>query len=131
MEPLLYEFKKRKTKMKIKHFGDMAPIPSEKVGIVGAEKLAIRPLVTKADGALTFTMVLLELGPGGSTPDHSHQREEEIFVKKGRGRLKVSGKDIPLRPGQAIYLGPNEAHQFVNTSSEVLELLCVTQIQSE
>jgi quercetin dioxygenase-like cupin family protein len=116
--------------MKIKHLDDIAPIPSEKIGIVGAEKLAVRPLVVQVDGALTFTMVLLELGPGGSTPDHSHQREEEIFVKKGTGLLKYWGKDIPLGPGHVIYLGPNEAHQFVNTGSEVLELLCVTQIQS-
>ena len=117
--------------MKIKYLGDITPIPSEKIGIGGAEKLTIRPLVTQADGALTFTMVLLELAPGGSTPNHSHQREEEIFVKKGTGLLKYSGKDIPLHSGFVIYLGPNEAHQFVNTGKEVLELLCVTLIQSE
>jgi len=117
--------------MKIIHFSEVAPIPSEKIGIAGAEKLSVRPLVTQADGAPTFTMVLLELGPGGSTPDHSHQREEEIFVKTGTGILRYSGKDIPLDPGRVVYLGPNEAHQFVNTGNEVLELLCVTLIQSE
>lgn len=117
--------------MKIKHFSEVAPIPSDKIGIVGAEKLDVRPLVTRADGASTFTMVLLELGPEGSTPKHRHQREEEIFVKAGTGILKHSGKDMLLRPGHAVFFGPNEVHQFINTGNEVLELLCLTLIQSE
>jgi quercetin dioxygenase-like cupin family protein len=114
--------------MKITHHSDVAPIPSERVGITGATDLSVRPLVTPADGASVFTMSLLELAPGGSTPDHSHQREEGIFVKTGSGVVKHSGGETPIGPGSVVYFGPNEEHQFVNTGEDVLELLCTTQV---
>ena len=116
--------------MKIKHYGKVASIPADKVGIVGADRLSVRPLVTQADGASAFSMALLELAPGGSTPDHSHQREEEIFVKAGSGIVTYSGEQSDVGPGEVLYIAPNENHQFVNTGDSVLELLCVTQIES-
>ncbi len=114
--------------MKIKHYSDIPPIPSEKIGIVGADRLAVRPLVTPADGASLFSMALLELAPGGSTPDHSHQREEEIFVKSGSGLVTYSGEETTVGPGSVLYIGSNEAHQFVNTGDGILEMLCITTI---
>ena len=114
--------------MKIIHYSDVASIPSDKIGIVGANQLSVRPLVTPADGASIFSMALLELAPGGSTPDHSHQREEEIFVKAGSGIVTCAGEQTPVAPGSVLYIGSNEAHQFVNTGDGVLELLCVTQV---
>jgi quercetin dioxygenase-like cupin family protein len=115
--------------MKIRHYTDVPPIPSDRIGIVGADQLSVRPLVTPADGARTFSMSLLELAPGGSTPDHSHGREEEIFVQSGRGVVKCAGEQTDVGPGSVLYLGPNEPHQFVNTGDEILELLCVTNTE--
>lgn len=115
--------------MKIKHLSDVPPIPSDGIGIVGADQLSVRPLVTPADGARTFSMSLLELAPGGSTPDHSHEREEEIFVKAGNGVIKYSGEQATVGPGSVLYLGPKQGHQFVNTGDEIMELLCITEIE--
>jgi len=117
--------------MKIIHYSDTPSIPSEKVGITGADQLSVRPLVTQGDGASTFSMVLLELAPGGSTPAHTHQREEEIFVKSGSGIVKYSGEQTPVGPGSVLFIGPNEDHQFVNSGDEIMELLCVTQIEGQ
>lgn len=115
--------------MRIKHYSDVPSIPSDKIGIVGASQLTVRPLVTPGDGASIFSMALLELAPGGSTPDHSHLREEEIFVRTGSGIVKHSGEETAVGPGSVLYIGPNEPHQFVNTGDEVLAMLCVTQIE--
>ena len=114
--------------MKTIHCSDVAPVPSEKIGISGATHLSVRPLVTPADGASVFTMSLLELAPGGSTPDHSHEREEGIFVKTGTGLVRHAGEETAIGPGSVLYIGPNEEHQFVNTGEDVLELLCTTQV---
>jgi len=116
--------------LKIVHSSDVPPIPSDKVGISGAEGLSVRPLVTQADGAQTYSMTLLELAPGGSTPKHSHQRDEEIFVRTGNGTVKYADKEASVSPGSVLYIGPNEDHQFLNTTDEILELLCVTLIQA-
>ena len=116
--------------MKITQYSDVASVSSERGGIIGAESLSVRPLVTPADGASVFTMSLLELAPGGSTPDHSHEREEGIFVKTGTGIVKHSGGETSIGPGSVLYISPNEEHQFVNTGEDVLELLCTTQVLS-
>jgi quercetin dioxygenase-like cupin family protein len=117
--------------LKIIHYSDVPSITSDKIGITGARGLSVRPLVNQADGAQTYSMALLELAPGGSTPKHSHQRDEEIFVKAGSGIVKYSGKEASASPGSVLYIAPNEDHQFLNTADETLELLCVTQIQAE
>ena len=112
--------------MKIIHYSKVPSIPSEKVGITGAKDLAVRPLVTPADGASVFSMSLLELAPGGKTPRHRHQRDEAIFVKAGSGTIEYSGDQTPVSPGDVLYIGSNEDHQFINTADDILELLCVT-----
>ena len=116
--------------MKIINYADAPLIASEKVGIIGASHLSVRPLVTQGDGASAFSMVILELAPGGSTPAHSHQREEEIFVKVGQGIVKCSGEQASVGPGSVLFIGSNEDHQFVNTGDEIMEILCATQIEN-
>jgi len=116
--------------MRVKHFSDVPAMPSDEIGITGAIQLSVRPLLTPGDGASVFSMALLELSPGGSTPDHSHEREEGIFVQTGNGALRSSREESPVGPGSVVYIGPNENHQFVNTGDETLVLLCVTQIES-
>lgn len=53
-------------------------------------------------------------------PDHSHQREEEIFVKTSSGIVKYAAKQTPVGPGSVLYMGSNEAHQFVNAFGHCL-----------
>jgi len=117
--------------MKIVHYTNIEPVKSDKLGLTGSKDLSIRFLVTQEDGAPNFSMLLLELLPKGYTPDHSHQREEEIFVKAGKGELKAGDKRTDIRKGDVLYFLPDEKHQFINTGSEMLELLCVTSNMPE
>ena len=75
-------------------------------------------------------MMLLILAPNGHTPDHSHEREEEIYVKSGSGEIRADFKQTQIREGDVFYLAPNEQHQFLNSGPEELELLCVTLNQT-
>jgi len=112
--------------MKFIHYTDSDPIPSGKVGITDAKGLSVRFLIGRGDGAPNFSMMLLVLSPNGYTPDHSHQREEEIFVKSGNGEMKSADNRISIGQGDVIYIAPNETHQFLNTGAGDLELLCLT-----
>jgi len=114
--------------MMIKRDSDIAPIPAEAIGISGADRLSVRPLVTQADGIPTFSVSLLELDVGGSTPDHSHEREEVIYAKSGTGILACPNERIDVGPGNVVYFSANEPHRFINTGEEPLILICVTEI---
>lgn len=99
-------------------------IPANELGLPGAKDVAIRLLIGGEDKA-GFVMLFLELGPGGNTPGHSHEWEEEIFVAGGSGVVKSGDYKKPLKPGDALLFAPNEEHQFISSCDEPLRLVCV------
>lgn len=65
--------------------------------------------------------------PGGqSTKYHSHSKQEEFFlIMSGKGMLRMDGEEISIKLGDIISkpAGKNLAHQFINNSSEMLQIL--------
>jgi quercetin dioxygenase-like cupin family protein len=91
----------------------------------GAKDVSLRVIMGKEDGAPNFTMLLLEIAPGGYGPDHTHPWEELIYVKTGNGEVKSGDETQPIRPGTAVFLAPDEPHQFLNTGTKPLEFLSI------
>lgn len=67
--------------------------------------------------------------PGGqSAKYHSHSKQEEFFlIMSGKGVLRMAGEEISIKTGDIISKpsGKNIAHQFINNSSEMLQILDV------
>ena len=67
--------------------------------------------------------------PGGeSVKYHSHSRQEEFFlIMNGKGILRIDGEEISIKTGDVISkpAGKNIAHQFINNSSDILQILDV------
>ncbi len=62
---------------------------------------------------------------GGATDEHYHPVAEELyFFQGGRGRLRVSGEERDVHPGDCVLIEPGEIHKLVNTGDEPLQLLC-------
>jgi uncharacterized cupin superfamily protein len=65
--------------------------------------------------------------PGAkSVKYHSHSRQEEFFlVLKGNGTLRMKYEELAVKAGDFVAkpAGKDVAHQFINTGSEVLEIL--------
>ena len=112
--------------MKIIRYQDVESIESEKVGIQDAKKLRVRPLIGKEDGALIFSMSVLEFEPGGHTPNHSHEREDQLFVISGIGEVKTVEGSYNIGPGTAVFFPSNEPHQVINSGRGPLLVLVVT-----
>jgi quercetin dioxygenase-like cupin family protein len=108
----------------------MKVIPREQikaapVEIDGAANCGMCCLIGPDDAAPSFSMRFFELAPGGHTPKHSHAHEHEIFVLEGAGTVLAVEGEHPLQPGTAIFVAPNELHQFRNTGSGPLRFLCL------
>ena len=113
-------------------------VPAEAVG-EGAQGTTIRWLISKEMGAPNFAMRLFEIAPGGHTPLHQHPWEHEVYILSGTGCVSVVRKEgkteeggvwsasyaTDLKPGTAVLVEPNEKHQFHNTGSEPLCMLCL------
>ena len=91
----------------------------------GAVKCRMRCLIGPDDGAPSFTMRQFEVAPGGNTPRHSHGYEHEVFVLEGEGIVLDSRGEHRLCPGTAVFIAPDEIHQFRNTGREPLKFLCL------
>jgi quercetin dioxygenase-like cupin family protein len=94
----------------------------------GASKLKVRWLITKETGAPTFAMRLFEMEPGGHSPLHNHDWEHEVYVLEGEG-LVVGGKEEKkIKEGDAVFVPPNEKHQFKNNGKKILKFLCLVPL---
>ena len=91
----------------------------------GAVKLKVRWLITKDIGAPNFAMRLFEMQPGGNSPLHTHDWEHEVFILEGEGTVVGKEGEKKFKPGDAIFIRPNEKHQFKNTGKKLVKFLCL------
>ncbi|MBL6988440.1 MAG: cupin domain-containing protein [Bacteriovoracaceae bacterium] len=82
-------------------------------------------LVGKDDGASHFYMRLFEIECDGHTPLHTHQWEHETFIHAGTGEVYKEGSWVPIKQGCAVFIPPGEKHQFRNTGSDKLQIICL------
>ncbi len=65
--------------------------------------------------------------PGAkSVKYHSHSKQEEFFlILRGSGVLRIKGQELPVRQGDFVAkpAGKDIAHQFLNTGSEIPQIL--------
>ncbi len=77
--------------------------------------------VLAAPGA--FVQVV-EMAPGETIPDHSHQTSREVYaVLNGRCHLIVNGESRRLEPGDLLLMEPGDMHRLHNDGDEPFRLL--------
>lgn len=84
----------------------------------------IAGVATPASGAQQVEMWHGRMDAHASTPPHSHDIEEVVFILKGTGRATVAGQEVRYRPGDTLILPPGEVHQiFAETESEFISAM--------
>ncbi len=102
----------------LKHIDE---IPFERVP--QAENTYIKWVFSPKDGVPNFSMRIFRVEAGGKIPEHSHPWEHEILMLKGRGKIKVGGKEYEVKEGNAIYIPPDEPHEYY--AYEEIMFLCM------
>ncbi|MDD5234362.1 MAG: cupin domain-containing protein [Syntrophales bacterium] len=108
--------------MKVKHYTEIEPL---QFSAGPAKGVAGRVAIGRKEGAETFCMRVFEIAPGGHTPKHVHDWEHEIFIHAGEGEVFGNGNWVPVRPGSAVYVPPNEEHQVRNSGKAALTFICL------
>lgn len=107
--------------MKIQNYKDVS-------GVEVAPGAVRRILAGPDEGAPNFVMRLFEIEPGGGTPHHTHPWEHELFVVEGKGVLKSGNAERPVAEGDTVMVLPGEQHGILNTSKELLRVICVVPL---
>ena len=91
----------------------------------GTSKVNVRWLLNEEYGAENFFMRLFEIESGGYTPLHVHDWEHEVFILEGEGVIVCEDEEKMFRAGDAVFIAPNEKHQFRNIGEKLVKLLCL------
>ena len=112
--------------MLIRKPSDVKPKP---MTMPGAEKVQMRLMVGREDGAPTFAMRIFDVEPGGQTPHHQHNYEHEIMVLEGQGVALSGDTPHPVAAGDVLFVPANELHQFQNTGDCTFRFMCLVPTQ--
>jgi quercetin dioxygenase-like cupin family protein len=92
------------------------------------ERSVISPQYSTAEGP-TIKGAKIEVGRyrfavGTGSKPHKHPEEQVINVLSGRFRVRVSGEERILGPGDAALIPPNTEHEASAVDSEVEIISC-------
>ena len=90
-----------------------------------ARGVKIRVMLGEAEGAPNFVLRHFQLEPRGQSPRHSHAWEHEVYVLEGEGTVLGGGVEDKLEPGKAVFIPPNEEHQFRAAPDKSLSFICI------
>ena len=90
--------------MVIKSYKDVSPSRYEGL----SDSVQVREMITAQDGAPTFAMRVFDVTAGAATPYHTHAWEHAVYIVSGTGRVRAGGKETLFKPGDSVYIAPNE-----------------------
>lgn len=106
---------------KVIHYQD---VPAQ---VVGAEApgATIRWIIDEEhDGAPNYALRMVEVAPGGHTPDHTHPFEHENFVVEGQGRVRIGDEWHAIGPGSVVFVPAGMRHSYANAGETPFRFLC-------
>ena len=90
------------------------------VAAVEAGGVTVRALKRVDEVELTVK----DIEPGHTTPFHAHSHAQGI-VMTGTGTLQLTGRRLPLTPGDVFSIAPNEPHAIASEGPGSLRLVCM------
>lgn len=76
-------------------------------------------LAVPSRGATTIEMWRAFIPAGNSTPPHTHDDEEVVFIVKGQGKLKIGDEVFDLVPEATAIIPAGAVHQIFSTDEEI------------
>jgi quercetin dioxygenase-like cupin family protein len=70
-------------------------------------------------------LAVKDIEPGHTMPAHTHRHTHQGIVLAGTGVLLVTGRELPLAPGDVFSIAPNEPHAIVSDGPDPLRLVCL------
>jgi quercetin dioxygenase-like cupin family protein len=77
------------------------------------------------DTAGQFCAIDMHIPPGGGPSPHRHDFEETFVLLEGEIEATFRGKKSTVRAGDTVNIPANAPHQFHNSSSKPVRLLCI------
>ena len=101
------------------------PNTGQKTSHIGVVGDTYTILLTAKDTAGRFCLIDMHIPPGGGPPPHRHDFEETFTVLEGELDVAFRGAKQVVRAGETVNVPANAPHQFHNSSSQPVRMLCI------
>jgi arsenite methyltransferase len=91
------------------------------VAAVEAGGVTVRALKRVDEVELTVK----DIEAGHTTPFHSHSHAHRGIIMTGTGKLQLTGRRLPLTPGDVFSIAPNEPHAITSEGPGSLRMVCL------
>ena len=91
---------------------------------MGFRGVARHTLASGQDLPAEFELRYFELEPGGYSSLEKHRHAHFVVALRGSGRALVGEQVIELEPFDAVYVGPQTPHRWMNSGDGPFGFLC-------
>lgn len=113
-------------------YATVPPVKYESGAQGGATPGAVkRVLVGPDEGVGDFIIRHFTIPTGGHSALDQHLHQHGVVVVQGRGRVLLGDRWEEINVGDAVYVEPNEVHQFEALGDQPLGFICVIPTWAE
>jgi quercetin dioxygenase-like cupin family protein len=98
---------------------------STTIDSAGVQNAAMKVLVGQDQGWTDHVMRIVELGPDGYSPRHSHPWPHINYMIEGKGVLFLKGREHPVEAGAYAFIPADDEHQFRNAGDGMFRFICI------
>ncbi|NLG67821.1 MAG: cupin domain-containing protein [Actinobacteria bacterium] len=100
--------------------------------VPGSAGVTKQIIVGPDDGSDEIVLRYFSVSAGGSTPYHTHDFPHVVRIESGRGvAVNATQEEMPVAPGDYLYVAPDELHCFKNTGEDPFEFICIVPLRGE
>jgi quercetin dioxygenase-like cupin family protein len=103
-------------------YGSVAPHKYEGGAAPGAVR---RILIGRDEGAQDFVLRYFTIPPGGHSAHEHHRHPHAVIITQGGGKVLLGDVWHEIGVGDAVYIEPDEMHQFRAPADQPLGFICV------
>ena len=86
---------------------------------------AMKVLVGAEEGWADHVMRVVELGPDGYSPKHTHPWPHINYMIEGKGVLQIEDREHAVQAGSYAYVPADKLHQFRNAGDGMFRFICI------
>src|SRR5271156_383852 len=101
------------------------PNTDQKLPHIGVAGDTYTILLTGKETAGRFSLIDMYVPPGGGPPPHRHDFEDTFSLLEGELDVVFRGAKQVVRAGETIHVPANAPHQFHNSSTRPVRMLCI------
>jgi quercetin dioxygenase-like cupin family protein len=109
----------------LRQLATVQPGTDRKVRHLGVAGDTYTILLTGRETAGRFCLIDMFVPPGGGPPPHRHDFEETFTLLEGELDVVFRGAKQVVQAGETIHVPANAPHQFHNSSTRPVRMLCV------